>query len=334
MLTDATLSLIAFKNLLGKSITETIKGLGNEAEGIAFNVHSDTIFVDNVDTDPAVAVAAGVAIFVDQADLTADPTSNGKAFFAEWPSSPPSGTDPTTSSPYAYGAGLLTGISSGDRITNAINPSFGVGYEAKPSDTGATPIPVDDPKDWIYQYQSGIYFQQDVVGPTPGFIDVYAYTGDTLTNALGGGGGGGGITAVAVADIDDPSTELNAIAGNFEGEALLTYEVDGTSLDSYTLYVFDGTNTDSEVIPYTIDASGGGKWTALTGKYMAQEANIRTQLTVGGAVTIKLNGVIQVPVFGSDPSGLVNGDVWITDSGSTVLLNTRTSGVNKSVELS
>jgi len=166
-LTDITLSQIAFKNLSGKSHTDNNKGLGNEAEGIFLNVAGSEVLLDEIDITPANAVSAGVALFV-QADLVLDPTSNGHAYFAEWPNPLPVGTP--------------AGISPGDRVRTAITPSFGDGYEAKPFDTGASAIPVNDPRDWIYQYNSGVFFQQDVVGSSPSTIDLYVYIGQRLSD--------------------------------------------------------------------------------------------------------------------------------------------------------
>lgn len=177
---------IAFKNLLNKSHTDVTKGLGNESEDIKFNIHSDTIFVSVISSTPATAVTAGVAVLVN-ADLTLDGTSNGHAFFATWPITAPIGTDPVTTSPYAYGAGVLTGISAGQRVKNAISFAYGNGYEAIPY-TGS-PIPanrifVNDPRNWVHQYQSGIFYQENI-GSTPVVLTLYAYTGDILTNVLG-----------------------------------------------------------------------------------------------------------------------------------------------------
>ena len=133
-LLDSTLSLIAFKQLQGKSMTDINKGVGNEGEGIKLNVDSSTIFVNEPDSSPATAMLMGVAEFM-IGDLTLDGTSNSQAYFAT----------------YAIGH-----PKAGQRVINAISPTYGVGYEAKPF-AGVNPIPVNDSIDWIYQYQSGIF---------------------------------------------------------------------------------------------------------------------------------------------------------------------------------
>jgi len=173
----------AFKNLLGKSQTDSSKELGNEAIPISFNVHANTIFIDTIDSTPANAVSAGIAVYV-ESNLILDATSNGHAYFAKWPVTPPSGTDPQTSNPFAYGLGSLENISSGDRITNIISYQYGDLYEAKPFDSLSNPISINDARDWIFQYQSGVFYQQDNVGNTPGSINLYVYIGNLLSTEL------------------------------------------------------------------------------------------------------------------------------------------------------
>jgi len=163
-LNDATLSLVAFKQLQGKSMTDINKGVGNEAEGIKLNIDASSVFVNEIDSTPATAVFLGVAEFV-IADLTLDVTSNSQAYFATYPIGHPK---------------------VGQRIVNAISPSYGSGYEAKPY-AGASPIPINDPIDWIYQYQSGVFYFQDPgsLTGTPTTIELYVYTGDLLSDIVG-----------------------------------------------------------------------------------------------------------------------------------------------------
>jgi hypothetical protein len=161
-LNDATLSLIAFKQLQGKSMTDTNKSVGNEAEGIKLNVSADSVFMDEIDSDPAIAVLLGVAQLVD-ANLTLDPTSNNQAYFATYP----------------IGHPLV-----GQRVRNVISPTYGAGYEAKPKDNLTNPIAVGDPSDWVYQYNSGIFYMQDPgsVSGIPTTIGLYVYIGTILSD--------------------------------------------------------------------------------------------------------------------------------------------------------
>ena len=167
-LSDENLSLIAFKNLQGKSHTDITKGLGNEAEGIFLNVSSDSIFIDAIDSDPTVASANNIVEFVQDAVLTLDNTSNGHAYFASYPVGHPN---------------------AGQRIRNAVNPAYGFLYEVKPKDSTNSSIAVNDPREWIYQYNSGIFFQENVVGDAPTTIDVYVYTGSYLSDFTNGTNG-------------------------------------------------------------------------------------------------------------------------------------------------
>lgn len=177
-------AIIAFKNLLGKSQTDSNKELGNESEGIFFNVTADNVFTDNIDSNPSNAVSAGTAILVN-GEFEEDLTSNGHGWFLKWPVAAPSGTDPTTSSSYSYGSGLLADVSSGDRIRNIISPSSGSDYSIIPKDTDTNTISPGDPRDWVFQYNSGIFWQQDNIGSDPSTGQVYAYSGSTLASGSG-----------------------------------------------------------------------------------------------------------------------------------------------------
>lgn len=191
-------AIVAFKHLLGKSNTDVTKEAGNEAEGIFFNIPAETVWMEDISPTPAIAVTLGRAVAV-TADMVVDVTSNGHALFATWPTIPPAGTDPITSAPFAYGAGVLSSILAGDRVRNAIPPAYGVGYEAKPY-AGLNLISPGDQRDWIYQYNSGIFFQQDGSADIPAYggssytnpttIQLYVYIGDTLATFSGGGSSG------------------------------------------------------------------------------------------------------------------------------------------------
>lgn len=199
-LTTNTQTVFAFKNLLNKSNTDVTKGLNNEAEGIFQNLPGESIWIEQISSTPATAVSAGVAVAV-TADMILDGTSNGHALFATWPATPPAGTDPRTGLAFAYGTGTLMNISPGSRVQNAISPTFGVGYIAKPY-FGASPIPVGDQRDWVYQYNSGIFFQEDGSEQAwggssfghPTTIQLYVYIGDTVLDITSGGVTGTGTT--------------------------------------------------------------------------------------------------------------------------------------------
>lgn len=173
---------IAFKNLLGKSQTNDLNIVVNEVIGFGFDVPSFNVMMDNISPTASISVADGVAVLV-KATLTTINGTNGKAYRTFWPATPPSGTDiKNSNNPFAYGSGSLEGISAGQPITNLISDSFGISYQAIPRKSDGSQIPPLDDRDWIYQYNSGVYYQDKpslAVGD-PTTIDVYYYIGDRL----------------------------------------------------------------------------------------------------------------------------------------------------------
>jgi hypothetical protein len=176
---------IAFKNLLGKSQTYDLKGPINEPVGINFDIPSSNVMMDRLGPTPSDAVTAGIAVQV-TATLTVDPESNGYAYLTYWPSTPPSGTDVKNSNkPYAYGVGSLEGISANQKMTNIISDSFGSLYQAQPFDSNGNDIKPLDAREWIFQYNSGVFYQGNitvngVAVTTPATIKVYYFIGSRL----------------------------------------------------------------------------------------------------------------------------------------------------------
>jgi len=70
---------------------------------------------------------------------------------------------------------------------------------------------------------------------------------------------------VEVADISDPSSELNALTGTYPGETILAYQ-SGTDTNKWTIYAWDDSSIESENVPYTVDGSSG-LWVAVSGTY-------------------------------------------------------------------
>ncbi len=79
---------------------------------------------------------------------------------------------------------------------------------------------------------------------------------------------GGGVVTLSVADIDDPSIELNVIAGALNGETRLCFET-SAGADDWTLYAWDNADSGAENVPYRVDGSSG-MWAAIAGKYRSQ----------------------------------------------------------------
>lgn len=180
-LTYSTQSQIAFKNISGKAQTEPKKGILNEFYGNSLNIPVSNLWSDNISGDPTIDTVQGVTVEV-IADLELIPGSNGHSYLTKWPTTAPTGIDIRTGLTFSYGIGSLSNLSAGDRITNIISSSLGFSYSAIPYVTYPTNvISFLDVKNWIYQYNPGIYYQEDVVGGTPSKIKVYPYIGNSLS---------------------------------------------------------------------------------------------------------------------------------------------------------
>ena len=179
-LTTDTMAQMALKFLLGKSDTNYAqKGPNNEAEPYNIISNAGIVWVDDIPATPPANNTATITCLdggpgnYAAADLVADPTSNGQAFFAVYPAGHPN---------------------AGQRVKNAIAPNYGVGYTAKLY-AGATFIGVGDARSWIYQYESGILFQQTAyASPTPTTIKLYVYIGQTLADIVSNIAGATGAT--------------------------------------------------------------------------------------------------------------------------------------------
>ena len=173
---------IAFKNLLGKSQTNDNNIVVNEVIGFGFDVPSFNIMMDTINPTASIAVTDGVAVLV-KGVLKVINGTNGKGFRTFWPTTPPSGSDiRNNNSAFAYGVGSLEGVTPDTPMTNLISDSFDVSYQAVPRKSDGTQIPPLDVRDWVYQYNSGVFYQDKpslAVGE-PATIDVYYYIGDRL----------------------------------------------------------------------------------------------------------------------------------------------------------
>ena len=161
-LTDANKSALAFKNTQGKAHTAGNKELGNEEEEFRFIVGADTVWLSEITETPNLSICEYIT-----ASLVSDPTSNGKAFFTYYP------------------AGH---VNAGQRVTNVIPNSFGNAYEVVLKGSDNSRISVFDARDWVYQYQPGILFQQTAnATPTPVSASLYVYKGTTLSSSIANG---------------------------------------------------------------------------------------------------------------------------------------------------
>lgn len=161
-LSDINKSSLAFKNTQGKAHTATNKELGNEEEPYKFIVGADTVWLSDITSLPDLSIVEGVT-----ASLLPDPTSNGRAFFSYYP---------------------VGHAKAGQRIYNVVPHSFGNAYEAVIKGSDGSRIVEFDARDWVYQYQPGIFFQQTAnASPAPTSASFYIYKGATLSSSVANG---------------------------------------------------------------------------------------------------------------------------------------------------
>lgn len=235
---------ISFKHINGKSQTENTWGPEGEQVGIFFNIPSNVIFTEIIPYYPNDAISGGTAVKI-TADLIVDPASNGHAYFAVWRSGEawyPPDTVP------------------GDLVKNAIPPSYndpfdtlGRNYNAIPYDTSNNIIPETDARAWVYQYQSGVFYQQETNGTTPDHIDLYVYSGRYLSDELSGFTSG--LSNMVLNDLNDVTINnltlqtFNALvySGDTSGGTWINYNIE----DRYV-------NVEGDTMTGTLTITGAG----------------------------------------------------------------------------
>jgi len=115
--------------------------------------------------------------------------------------------------------------------------------------------PVNDPQNVVSKDQSGMV--------TEGNIKVLGTPSDG-SDVVSKSYLEGNLKFLSVSDIDDPSAELNAIAGSSVGSLVLAYESLATNNDC-TLYSWDDATSEAENVPYTV-AGSSGIWIGIAGK--------------------------------------------------------------------
>jgi len=92
------------------------------------------------------------------------------------------------------------------------------------------------------------------------------------------------IRTVAVADIDNPATELADYAGAAAGATLVAYQADAAT-DFATLYVWDSADSGGADSPYVV-AGSSGYWVAVAGVYKDGAATFKGDLGTTGVVRV------------------------------------------------
>lgn len=248
---------IAFKNLLGKSQTDDLKGIVNEKVGISFDVPSFNVMMDNISATVSNAVSDGVAVKV-VGTLTEIFGSNQKAYQTFWPATPPTGNDiRLNNQPFEYGKGSLEGISAGDKLTNLISDSFGNDYQAIPKKSSGVVIgPLDD-RDWVYQYNSGVFYQSlpSLADVPPATIDVYYYIGSRLSDQSQNTQTNIRVTATGSNTVSETvyfGTYSTPTISTYSTNYLFLVDFHQTNLSSTVSFNVNGIGTTS-VIKYTAD---------------------------------------------------------------------------------
>jgi hypothetical protein len=176
---------IVFKFLAGKAHTDPNKDIINEQYSASAISTSNDVWLKAINPDPVIAVNNYYAVQVD-AKLVLEPTSNGHAYIAVWDTLPTSnsGIDFKTGQTYEYGLGSLTDIASGDVVYAGISDKFGYKYQVNVKDTTGSVISTGDPRNWFYQYNTGIFFQENVIGYAPNRVSLYIYVGSKLSDQV------------------------------------------------------------------------------------------------------------------------------------------------------
>ena len=195
-LTDTSKIALSLKKLQGKAQTDNTKEVYNEAKFSAPNVYAGTIPALEIPAVPSISSLYAVtvsntfpAVEFLRLPLIADPSSNGHAFYATLPVAYESnstqsgkGTDPWLNSKALYSTAGKVQI---------VPPLYGLNYEAKPYIGGTTVqgsgtlIPSGDARNWVLDYFNGVFFQQDLTGSAPSYIECLVYVGNMVSDGIG-----------------------------------------------------------------------------------------------------------------------------------------------------
>ena len=264
-LSDANKASLAFKNTQGKAHTATNKELGNEEQPFKFIVGADTVWLSEITETPDLSIVEHITT----ASLLPDLTSNGRAFFSYYPANH---------------------AKAGQRIYNVVPQSFGNAYAAIIRGSDGARIVEFDARDWVYQYQPGIFFQQTAnASPAPTSASFYVYKGATLSSSISDGSvslgstgssaqwtdTGGSFTTTSSVAITGPTITFsgsgvvwnNEISNNYTIDPATTkqlhlvsqYGMTSSILNHATMFTLsmpsDGTMVDAEITIFAKDST-------------------------------------------------------------------------------
>ena len=170
---------LSFKTLINKEFTTTAKQFYEEFGANTINTNFTEVWSSEVSSTPATAVNAGAARLLQDFELSPLTGFTTSVFYL------------VSGSGHTPGTNISRGSINVDLLQrNFISTKYGAGYEIVLKENDGTIVYSTDPVDWFFNYQTGILSVTNPGGHSlPYKVDVYQYTGQFLSQSLGGGSG-------------------------------------------------------------------------------------------------------------------------------------------------
>ncbi len=281
----------SFKALINKEFTSTSKTFYEEFGTQTLNTNTSEVWSSDISATPSTAVNDGVARLYTDFVLSPMLGYGTEAFY------------------FASGSGWTPGDDV-DRPTinenllqrNFISTKYGGAYDVQLKENNGTVINTTDPIGWQFDYQTGILTIENPGGKsTPYKITVYQYTGQFLSQSLGGGSGIFEQTGSFFATTNDlqvtgsfnATSITGSLTGSLEGIAATASYVAGASVDGAvaTASYVAGANVDgavataSYVAGANVDGAVANATNAATAAALATDAT-GTNLTLSGNLSV------------------------------------------------
>ena len=170
---------LSFKTLINKEFTTTAKQFYEEFGANTINTNFTEVWSSEVSSTPGTAVSAGVATLYQDFELSPLTGFTTSVFYF------------VSGSGFTPGTNISRGSINVDLLQrNFISTKYGAGYEIVLKENDGTVVPATDGSNWFWNYQTGILSVTNPGGHSlPYKVDVYQYTGQFLSQSLGGGSG-------------------------------------------------------------------------------------------------------------------------------------------------